>query len=274
MSAKFPNQICVADFVRGRVAAAVAVVALGWLIAAPSANAQPVLTWAGSQPANVGDLEMQTLAYQISGNYERKSYNLVDLKREALHYHQSGGYARDLQLIGAEAGAFVQRRAGEVRRPALVLDIDETSLSNWPELRANNFDYVASGPCHLPKGPCGAHAWEMSARAAAIAPTLGIYKAARRHGVSVFFITGRDEGERVATERNLRRAGYRGWAGVIMRPAGSRTASAADYKAPARARIEAMGFTIIANVGDQPSDLSGGHAEAAFLLPNPFYRIP
>jgi predicted secreted acid phosphatase len=114
----------------------------------------------------------------------------------------------------------------------------------------------------------------MSARAAAITSTLALYKTARRHGVSVFFITGRDESERMATERNLRRVGYRDWAGVIMRPAGSRTASAADDKAPARARIEAMGFTIIANIGDQPSDLSGGHAEAAFLLPNPFYRIP
>ena len=36
----------------------------------------------------------------------------------------------------------------------------------------------------------------------------------------------------------------------------------------------AQGFTIIANVGDQPSDLAGGYAERTFLVPNPFYRIP
>ena len=42
----------------------------------------------------------------------------------------------------------------------------------------------------------------------------------------------------------------------------------------ARAKIAAQGFTIIANVGDQPSDLAGGCVERAFLLPNPFYRIP
>jgi hypothetical protein len=30
---------------------------------------------------------------------------------------------------------------------------------------------------------------------------------------------------------------------------------------------------IIANIGDQPSDLFGGHAEKMFLLPNPFYRV-
>ncbi|MGH6919121.1 MAG: HAD family acid phosphatase, partial [Geminicoccaceae bacterium] len=38
--------------------------------------------------------------------------------------------------------------------------------------------------------------------------------------------------------------------------------------------IQAQGFTIVANMGDQPSDLAGGHAERTFLLPNPFYRIP
>jgi HAD superfamily, subfamily IIIB (Acid phosphatase) len=59
-----------------------------------------------------------------------------------------------------------------------------------------------------------------------------------------------------------------------MVPEGARFASAADFKAPVRAAIERAGYTIIANMGDQPSDLAGGHAERTFLLPNPFYRIP
>jgi acid phosphatase len=55
---------------------------------------------------------------------------------------------------------------------------------------------------------------------------------------------------------------------------GQRFASAADFKVPQRRKIEAAGYTIIANIGDQPSDLAGGHAERTYLLPNPFYRIP
>jgi hypothetical protein len=35
-----------------------------------------------------------------------------------------------------------------------------------------------------------------------------------------------------------------------------------------------MSYTIIANMGDQPSDLACGHAEKAYLLPDPFYCIP
>jgi hypothetical protein len=51
-------------------------------------------------------------------------------------------------------------------------------------------------------------------------------------------------------------------------------ASAADFKAPIRAKIERAGHTIIENMGDQPSDLIGGHTEKHFLLPDQFYRIP
>ena len=101
-----------------------------------------------------------------------------------------------------------------------------------------------------------------------------LVRTARELGVAVFFITGRPESQRAATERNLR-AG-RLWR--LRRPCHGRRRRAlrhaADFKAPRRAAIEAEGYTIVANVGDQPSDLAGGHAERAFLLPNPFYRIP
>jgi predicted secreted acid phosphatase len=200
--------------------------------------------------------------------------NLGDLKQELRRYQASGDYDRDLAAVAAAAQAYVEARAGQVAKPALVLDIDETSLSNWPEIIANDFGYIPGGDCQLPQGPCGVRAWERSARAAAIAPTLALFNAAKAKGVSVFFITGRHEDEREATARNLAGAGYRDWAGLAMRPAGSTTPSAADFKAPERARIEAQGYTIIANMGDQPSDLAGGHAERGFLLPNPFYRIP
>jgi HAD superfamily, subfamily IIIB (Acid phosphatase) len=214
------------------------------------------------------------LAQAPAWGWTHQPANLGDLKPELRRYHNSGDYERDLAAVAGAAQDYVEWRAGQVARPALVLDIDETSLSNWPELVADDFGYIPDGPCHLPKGPCGVHAWERSARAAAIAPTLRLFNAAQAKGVAVFFITGRHEPERAATERNLRRVGYRGWARLLMEPAGSKFPSAADFKAPQRARIEAQGYSIIANMGDQPSDLAGGHAERTFLLPNPFYRIP
>ncbi|HLH31537.1 MAG TPA: HAD family acid phosphatase [Terriglobia bacterium] len=201
--------------------------------------------------------------------------NLGDFKQELTAYKRSGAYDRDVAAALAKAQQYVERRAGLVQKPAIVLDIDETSLSNWPQIAANDYGRFTGGPCDaLPAGPCGQTAWQARGQDEPIVPTLTLYKVAKSKGVSVFFLTGRSETLRAATESNLRKVGYDGWSGVIMRPAGSSTPSAADYKVPERAKIAAQGYTIIANVGDQPSDLAGGYAERTFLVPNPFYRIP
>jgi predicted secreted acid phosphatase len=200
--------------------------------------------------------------------------NLGELKTRLVQYKQSGAYDRDVAQLLGKAQKFIARRADEVSKPAIVLDIDETSLSNWPQLVANDFGYIPAGPCDaLPAGPCGVRSWETSARAEAITPTLTLFKQARARGVAVFFISGRRESERSATENNLRQAGYEDWAGVVLRPPSS-TGSPAPFKAGERQKIAAQGYTIIANIGDQPSDLSGGYSGRTFLVPNPFYRIP
>jgi acid phosphatase len=222
---------------------------------AGAALAQPALEVRSAQPPNIDALKQQLLAYK-----------------------SSGGYERGLAMVAGSAQAYVEQHAGGVARPAPVLDIDETALSNWPRIVADDFGYIPSGACNrLPNGPCGARAWELRGEAPVIGSTLKLFNAARAKGVAVLFITGRDEGERAATIRNLRRAGYRGWTKLIMKPLGLKVKSAADFKAPQRAAIAAQGYTIIANMGDQPNDLSGGNPDdqaGQFLLPNPFYRIP
>jgi HAD superfamily, subfamily IIIB (Acid phosphatase) len=201
--------------------------------------------------------------------------NLGEFKTTLVQYHESGAYLRDLAAVDVQAERYILQRGAGLNHAAVVLDIDETSLSNWREIIADDFGYIHDGQCEdLPKGPCGSHAWELMGHADAIAPTLHLFQAARKANIAVFFITGRDGSEQAATEKNLNEVGFTGWTKVILRPSGSRTASAADFKAPERAKIEAQGYIIIANIGDQPSDLAGGHAERAFLLPNPFYRIP
>jgi acid phosphatase len=60
---------------------------------------------------------------------------------------------------------------------------------------------------------------------------------------------------------------------LVLKPNDSKL-SASDYKAAARKRLAEEGRTIIANIGDQESDLVGGYAERTFKLPNPFYLVP
>ena len=61
---------------------------------------------------------------------------------------------------------------------------------------------------------------------------------------AVFFITGRPESRRAATGQNLRNGGHDAYARLYMAPEGARYASAAAFKAPVRAAIEAEGHTI------------------------------
>ncbi|TIQ77962.1 HAD family acid phosphatase, partial [Mesorhizobium sp.] len=156
----------------------------------------------------------------------------------------------------------------------LVLDIDETALANWEVITRDNFGRPIGGACDIAiDGPCGWAAWDQLAKDPAIDPVLEVFRQARTAKVAVFFITGRPEDQRRATEQNLQSAGYAGYEQLYMVQPGAKYGSAADFKAPIRAEIEKAGYTIIANVGDQPSDLFGGHAEKLFLLPNPFYRV-
>lgn len=201
--------------------------------------------------------------------------NVGDARTAALAYRNSGAYDRDVAEIAAQAGRWLAGRAAGVARPALVLDIDETALSNWEVILRDDFGRPIAGPCDpAGKGPCGWAAWDQLGRDPAIGPTLALFRQARAADVAVFFITGRPESQRAATERNLAAAGYRGYTRLAMVPEGAHFTSAAEFKAPVRAAIEGEGYTIVANVGDQPSDLEGGHAQRAFLLPNPFYRVP
>jgi len=200
--------------------------------------------------------------------------NVGDAKIAAADYYKSGAYERDLTAMTAQASAWIAERAPQVQRPALVLDVDDTALSNWQVITVNDFGRIFHGPCWLPKGPCNWVSWDLLGRTPAITQTLALFKQARQLKVAVFFISGRDESQRAATVRNLRAAGYGDHRGLYLPAKGAQFASAADFKAAQRRRIEAAGYTIIANVGDQPSDLAGGSAEKTFLLPNPFYRIP
>ena len=201
--------------------------------------------------------------------------NVGDAKIAALAYHDDGRYDRDLVTVADKAAEWVRNKAGMVAKPALVLDIDETSLSNWEVLKRDDFGRPVPGKCAPGLDtPCGWAAWDLLGHDPAIAPTLRLFNLSRSLNVTVFFITGRPETQRAATERNLLNAGYGGYAQAYFVPDGAHFAAAADFKAPIRAQIEQMGFTIIANVGDQPSDLIGGHAEQMFLLPDPFYRVP
>jgi predicted secreted acid phosphatase len=198
---------------------------------------------------------------------------LYDAQRQVDEYISSGRYDQDFMKVVDSARTWLERRSRTVGKPAIVLDIDETSLSNWTAYRLNGWGRVVAGGCDLQQGPCGLRAWQALGKSQALDPTRELAQRARELGVAVFFISGRPPNLREATERNLREQGYQ-WTRVILLPQGAKFKSAVDFKAPERRRIADQGYTIILSMGDQESDLAGGFAERTFKLPNPVYYLP
>ncbi len=195
--------------------------------------------------------------------------NLSQIKQQLIQYQQSGDYYHTISKEMHKAMYYLKFRINQnhyLQKPhklAIVLDIDETSLSNYPDLQRLDFG--------------GTHEQNSAAIAVghdrAIPYTHTLYSYARSHGVRIFFITGRYEWQRKATETNLKNVGYTDWAGLFMRPNNAKAASVIPYKSTMRRKIEREGYDIILNIGDQKSDLAQGHADMAVKLPNPYYFI-
>ena len=213
------------------------------------ANGQQPIVTVPHEPTNIDSVKQQLKEYHDC--------------QEANCYVPQLGRQADLAIRFLKASASTAKPGEKL---AIVLDIDETSLSNWAVEIHDDFGYIPTDSNWCVALRCGK----------AIASTLRIFKEAKAAKMAVFFITGRPEGQRADTEANLRTEGYDVWDGLYLRPVdhpADQTVS--QYKSGDRAAIVAKGYKIVLNVGDQMSDLTGDpQAEHSVKLPNPFYFIP
>ncbi len=208
------------------------------------------------------------LGLVIYGKSFSEPLNLSILKNELIQYHDSGEYMKDIKIISQQAQHYItqQARQNHGKKIALILDIDETCLSNYDNLIDRDFinDYKRI------------HRDTFKVNATPIPATLRLFNIAKKEHIHVFFISGRYEFEREATIKNLHSAGFKGWDGLLLESNNhyGKKGTIEDFKIAARKSLTKKGYTIIANVGDQPTDLSGGYAQKTFKLPNPFYYSP
>jgi len=151
-------------------------------------------------------------------------------------------WKRDVKAVIDQARPYVEQRTqnpgGE--KQAIVLDIDNTSLES-------DFKFAFPAP--------------------AVEPVLQLMKYADTRGVDLFFVTARPDILTLPTQYNLETVGYP-VAGLYVRSLPDLFDEVAAYKTAKRAEIEKKGYTIIANIGNSPTDLVGGHAEKTFKLPD------
>ncbi|MDF1683679.1 MAG: HAD family acid phosphatase [Legionellaceae bacterium] len=211
-----------------------------------------------------------TSLFFISTTSFAEPQNLDSLKTELRSYHDTGAYDKELAQVVKQAEAYIHakveanNKAEKPARLALVLDIDETTLSNYQGIIKRKF-------CEDMKL---INRDINKAKAPAIAPMLALYNDAKKQHVAIFFVTGRRPNFQRPTEKNLKRAGYTSWHGLYFRPTQDQNLSVIPYKTQVRSNITQGGYTIIASIGDQASDLTGGYAEKTFKLPNPYYHLP
>ncbi|MEU8822724.1 HAD family acid phosphatase [Streptomyces sp. NPDC048636] len=152
-------------------------------------------------------------------------------------------WKRDVQdIIDNQARPYVEQRTANPggQKQAIVLDIDNTSLET---------DLGFTFPQH------------------AVGPVLKLTQYAHQRGVDIFFVTARPGIIYPVTKYNLEKVGY-SVEDLYVRFLPDLFKDVGEYKAAKRAEIENKGYTIIANIGNTPTDLVGGHAERHFKLPD------
>ena len=149
-------------------------------------------------------------------------------------------WIQDVTAVTDHASAYLETRLPDRSiKPAIVLDIDNTALET-----------TYTGGITIPATP----------------PVLALAQQAHAAGAAVIFVTARSEIIRPYTEANLDEVGHPN-DGLYLRGVLD-SSSNQTLKTNARIAIEKAGYTIVASIGNNDSDLGGGHAERTFKLPD------
>ncbi len=283
----------------------------------------------------------------ITPHSERQITNLDVLRLEIKNYYGTPGaatgsgatagwilplnldsyYAREARKVAREGTHWLKAHKNLLKpMKAIVLDVDDTSLTTWNYELFSNWDYVPGTNANF----VGLTGTAFTGNLFPATPGMvEMVSWAASHGYAVFWITGRGDAQHAATIANLVNDTAAGFsdissvaysgatvpefdAGYVMPtpvntghggftdglftkpPVGSYPAyldkpefcgpyihatpaascPTVQYKSGTRAYIESLGYDIVADFGDQFSDLLGGYADNTFKMPNPNYYLP
>jgi predicted secreted acid phosphatase len=232
-------------------------------------------------------------------------------------------YANEARSVADQTDHWLTARK-HVQHRAIVLDVDDTTLTTWNYELYSNWDFNPTTNAQFVGITSGTFTGNM------FPPTpgmLGLASHAKALGYAIFWITGRGDSQHAATIANLVDdgaaglpnidevtlnghtipevdagyplptpidTGHGGFAdGLFTKPpVGSYPAyldtpqfcgpfidqgvscPTIQYKSGTRAYIESQGYDVVADAGDQFSDLEGGFADKTFKMPNPNYYLP
>jgi hypothetical protein len=206
--------------------------------------------------------------------------NSIDGGDIALHtFNPDGAYAHEVEGIATKAGTYLAHHHKRTAGKAILFDIDDTTLNTYNYEIYSNFVF----------NPTTNAAFVNAGVFPAVPGMVDLEHQAIAEGYKVFFLTGRPKNattdQKPATLANLRAVGYdvvddqvylKDASGVTepwLSPCAP-TCTTTQYKSLTRQHIESLGNEIVANFGDQFTDLNGGFADKTYKIPNPMYFLP
>jgi predicted secreted acid phosphatase len=236
-------------------------------------------------------------------------------------------YAAEAEKVAADAEHWLAARAHSQRPSgikAIVLDVDDTTLTTWDYELYSNWDFNGATNTQFVGGSGATFTGNIFPAAPGM---VDLVKQAADEGYAIFWITGRGDAQHQQTIANLVSDTAAGYAdlttvslsgatvpevdagypaptalaighggftdGLFTKPviglypayldkpefcaaaiAAAASCPTIQYKSGTRAYIESLGYEIVANFGDQFSDLIGGFADKTFKMPNPNYFLP
>ena len=206
-------------------------------------------------------------------------------------------YAKEAASVAAKGASWLHARDNVPSR-AVVLDVDDTTLTTFNYELYSNWAFNF-GPVAPPVANQLTNADFVNQQLFPAVPGMvDMVNQAAAEQYAVFLLTGRPTSQAAATLGNLTSdnvgvdAGYPAPTELFTKPPKTDYATQApwllpcindttsgcntdDYKTLTRKHIEQdLGYDIVANFGDQFSDLNGGFADKTFKMPNPNYFLP
>jgi predicted secreted acid phosphatase len=238
-------------------------------------------------------------------------------------------YANEARSAAKEGENWLQARSN-VKDRAIVLDVDDTTLTTWNYELYSNWDFNPTTNANF----VGLTGTTFTGNMFPATPgMLDLVNRAHELGYAIFWITGRGDSQHAATIANLVNDTAAGFSNIDTVTLSGKTVPEIDagyplptpldtghggftdglftkppvttptsypayldttefcgpyihatpnplscptiqYKSGTRAYIESQGYDIVADFGDQFSDLEGGFADKTFKMPNPNYYLP
>ena len=205
----------------------------------------------------------------------------ADGGHKLLHtFSATGSYANEMAGVVADAEKYLRKpNAGSgTGIKAILFDVDDTTLNTYNYEIYSNFVYNPTQNAYFVNA-----CLTTGCVFPAVPHMVDLAQYAQSQGYTVFFLTGRPGTQKDGTIANLENAGYdvnpdnlylKDYTVDTWLSSCATSCTTIQYKSLTRQHIESLGFDIVANFGDQFSDLTGGFADETFKLPNPTYYLP